>query len=561
MTRLRRCPRESITRLGWAAAVLRTMRVTLDGDYFELTPELVRAKLRGHAPETIRDYWVEIDGTRWPVKQVISLATGVRERRRFQSQSSRRWLSNLGFAVRSAREGALDSARSVPSSLGVSEPRITAELPDRDLVLVGCVKSKRSSGAPAKDLYTSDYFVKMRTYAEATRLPWFILSAEHGLVRPNEWLEPYERYLPETSDDYRRAWGVKVAVQLEEAVGPLAGLVVDVHAGGVYVGSLRGPLQQRGVQVIDQLSGLSFGRRLSWYLQREGAGPANARGVVSRLRDRESARTLTAVLETGGAGLRVPGLYSWWVDAEGAADLSSGLGYPFEPGLIYAGLAGATRSGGSTSGNTLWGRIATMHLGKKHDFSTLRLSIGSILASAYEQPAIDEVQLTRWMHAHLRILAIPIADADSLGDLETEVLAALNPPLNLAKVAKSPIRHQLSALRKQYGSRSLTPEGADHTSADDAQPLAAASKPADDPEGGGGGGRPAALVVTPPQVHDRPMNTTWSIGDLMDELERFEREAREAGLKENSVRTYVDRSRYFVRWLAGDFEFRGPQKD
>lgn len=57
------------------------------------------------------------------------------------------------------------------------------------------------------------------------------------------------------------------------------------------------------------------------------------------------------------------------------------------------------------------------------------------------------------------------------------------------------------------------------------------------------------------------MDTTWTIADLMDELERFEGEARAAGLKENSVRTYVDRSRYFVRWLAGDFQFQGPHQN
>ena len=433
------------------------MRITLDGDQFELTPELVRAGLRDHAPETIRDYWVEIDGTRWPVKQVISLATGVRKRGRFQSHSSRRWLSNLGFPVGSGREAAVHAVHALPPYLDAAEPPIAVELADRDLVLVGCVKSKRDFGAPAKDLYTSDYFVKMRAYAEATGLPWFILSAEHGLVRPDEWLEPYERYLPDTSSDYRHAWGLKVAAQLEEAVGPLVGLVVDVHAGGIYVESLQGPLQQRGAQVIDQIRGLSFWRRLSWYLQREGLGPADARGMVSRLRDGQAARTLSAVLETGGAGLRMPGLYSWWVDAEGAADLSSGLGHPLDPGLIYAGLAGATRSGGSTSSNTLWGRIATMHLGKRHGFSTLRLSLGSILASAYGQPAIDEVQLTRWMHAHLRIVAIPVEDPVSLGDLETDVLADLDPPLNLAKVAKSPIRQRLSGLRKQYGGQTFTP--------------------------------------------------------------------------------------------------------
>lgn len=49
-------------------------------------------------PEDIREYWVEVDGVRWPVKQVIALATGAK-RGRFQSQDSRRWLGNLGFAI------------------------------------------------------------------------------------------------------------------------------------------------------------------------------------------------------------------------------------------------------------------------------------------------------------------------------------------------------------------------------------------------------------------------------------------------------------------------------
>lgn len=74
------------------------MRFTLDGEVFELTAEIVRARIAGHAPEDIREYWVEVDGVRWPVKQVISLATGAK-RSRFQSQDSRRWLQNLGFIV------------------------------------------------------------------------------------------------------------------------------------------------------------------------------------------------------------------------------------------------------------------------------------------------------------------------------------------------------------------------------------------------------------------------------------------------------------------------------
>lgn len=54
-----------------------------------------------------------------------------------------------------------------------------------------------------------------------------------------------------------------------------------------------------------------------------------------------------------------------------------------------------------------------------------------------------------------------------------------------------------------------------------------------------------------------PTDTTWTIGELQQELERFEAEARRAGLKENTVRTYVDRSAIFVRWLSGDYQFQG----
>lgn len=51
-----------------------------------------------------------------------------------------------------------------------------------------------------------------------------------------------------------------------------------------------------------------------------------------------------------------------------------------------------------------------------------------------------EVELTAWMHVHLRVLTIPVDDPDSLDDLETEVLHALDPPLNLAKLATTPVR-------------------------------------------------------------------------------------------------------------------------
>ena len=95
------------------------MRFTLDGESFELTPELVRVRLKGNQPEGINEYWVEIDGTRWPVKQVISLATGA-PRGRFQSQDSRRWLRNLGFPIGSGATAISDGGE---RRTGAAAPR------------------------------------------------------------------------------------------------------------------------------------------------------------------------------------------------------------------------------------------------------------------------------------------------------------------------------------------------------------------------------------------------------------------------------------------------------
>ncbi|WP_341271804.1 GIY-YIG nuclease family protein, partial [Mycobacterium kubicae] len=144
-----------------------------------------------------------------------------------------------------------------------------------------------------------------------------------------------------------------------------------------------------------------------------------------------------------------PGLCSWWVDEDGAKILSRGLGLAVNPGLIYAGLAGATRwPSGIRSNNTLWLRIMTMHLGGNHEFSTFRRTLGAILAHADGVTRIDENALTLWMYSHLRLIAVPYDDRDRLGRLERNVLTHLDPPLNLQGMATTPVRARLRELRR-----------------------------------------------------------------------------------------------------------------
>lgn len=81
--------------------------------------------------------------------------------------------------------------------------------------LVSCTKSKAADASPARELYAaSDWFAKARAYVEAQGAPWFILSAEHGLVEPGEILRPYETTLLRMRKPARRAWAELVIGQL-----------------------------------------------------------------------------------------------------------------------------------------------------------------------------------------------------------------------------------------------------------------------------------------------------------------------------------------------------------
>jgi len=50
------------------------------------------------------------------------------------------------------------------------------------------------------------------------------------------------------------------------------------------------------------------------------------------------------------------------------------------------------------------------------------------------------------------------------------------------------------------------------------------------------------------------------VADLHSLLGEFEDELRAAELEETTVRTYVDRSTYFVRWLDNDYHPRGANR-
>jgi|SRR5450631_142337 len=140
-----------------------------------------------------------------------------------------------------------------------------------DVLLLGWVKLKASSQQKAKDLYVSDLFGKRRGYADQRALPWFVLSAEHGLLRPDDLVAPCDVELKAQPASYRRAWGAWVIARLRCELGTLTGVRLEVHAGEVYTESLLEPARAAGATLMRPLRGLRQGEQLAWYLSHPGS--------------------------------------------------------------------------------------------------------------------------------------------------------------------------------------------------------------------------------------------------------------------------------------------------
>lgn len=135
-----------------------------------------------------------------------------------------------------------------------------------EIGLVSCVKTKREEPTTPKNLYTSTYFEKMRTYSEQYHDDWRILSAKHGLLNPDDDpIEPYDETLTSSTKEEKREWSERVAQQLEDE-GLLSGdITLVLHAGMDYYGELLPLLNKTSVTVEIPVEGLPIGERMAWY--------------------------------------------------------------------------------------------------------------------------------------------------------------------------------------------------------------------------------------------------------------------------------------------------------
>ncbi len=143
--------------------------------------------------------------------------------------------------------------------------------------LVGCVKTKRSVGSLARDLYISTLFTGRRRYVETSCDLWFVLSARHGLVRDDEWLEPYDETLNDQSAASKRRWAEKVLADLDALGLDYRTTTFEIHAGKEYrsFGLVEG-LRARSASVVVPAEHLGQGEQLAFYngTRWDDAGPS-----------------------------------------------------------------------------------------------------------------------------------------------------------------------------------------------------------------------------------------------------------------------------------------------
>jgi hypothetical protein len=188
-------------------------------------------------------------------------------------------------------------------------------------IIVGCGAAKLGHRAAARDLYTGSLFRAARRHAEASGLPWRILSAKYGLIHPDQEIDPYDRKMasrlpfpfgrPKAVAYPRLLWGKATGsggqwVRTGDTVEACDWrtpwwwttlrdsllrwlwqpkhepwwrpadclntrrhdtVTVDIHAGADYVKAIRIVSQHHPVEVRAPLAGMVMGHRLRWYSQ------------------------------------------------------------------------------------------------------------------------------------------------------------------------------------------------------------------------------------------------------------------------------------------------------
>lgn len=134
------------------------------------------------------------------------------------------------------------------------------------IALISCTKRKENKPCFASEMYMpSQLFKKARKYTGQRYKYWFILSAEYGLLRPTQWIYPYNKTLNNMSANEIKEWSTLVFNDIKT----LNVNEVDFYAGEKYRIYIIPMLEAEGITCNVPLKGLGIGQQLQFYKENE----------------------------------------------------------------------------------------------------------------------------------------------------------------------------------------------------------------------------------------------------------------------------------------------------
>lgn len=82
-----------------------------------------------------------------------------------------------------------------------------------NICFISCGRAKRHFSCRARNMYIGSIFLKSQLYAEERFDEWYILSAKHGLLNPNDKIDPYDEKLTTKNN---KEWSEMVVRQIDE---------------------------------------------------------------------------------------------------------------------------------------------------------------------------------------------------------------------------------------------------------------------------------------------------------------------------------------------------------
>lgn len=178
------------------------------------------------------------------------------------------WVERTIAAAERARRAREDAHRAALEALG---PQTVA--------LISCGARKGAGPAPARELYTSTLFRKSRAFAEAYGDSWYVISALHGLLSPDQTVSPYNFKMSQLSQRQREAWANRVTDSIKYHV-PYGSTIIIV-AGRLYRENLEWRLIRQGFDVLTPTRGQNIFQLMSYLTEQVRASPRVKLGRVA----------------------------------------------------------------------------------------------------------------------------------------------------------------------------------------------------------------------------------------------------------------------------------------